>query len=156
MFGLLVFQSAERLTGYGRLFPSLVILKARLRSSMLKLKDLHPLAQCPKGKICSYIPTTDDDQVQVERCEYCHRRVHFNKDKNGRIDNERYQAINIRSFIQPQGAMKGLFMELYGNSPIEKNRNYHLDKAKAKRKKEELQEEARDYSRYLYRTGNEK
>lgn len=124
---------------------------------MIRVEQLDPLAQCPKRKICDYDVILDTPTIQVEQCAYCGRKVDFRKDeKTGRIDNNKYQRVNIRKFIQPYGDMKGLFHYLYGEEPIKQNRKYGADKLKAQKQKEALSSEARDYAKYLYRTGNEK
>ena len=120
---------------------------------MLRVQDLDPLAQCPKGKICDYAPILVNDEVQVERCTMCHRKVSYNKGPGGRIDNAKYQRVNIRSFIQPQGSMKGLFHALYGDEPIQRNKKFQMDKMKAKNAKESLGQEARSIARDLIRSG---
>lgn len=124
---------------------------------MIRVEQLHPLAQCPKRKICDYNVIIDTPTIQVEQCEYCGRKVDFRKDeKTGRIDNNKYQRVNIRKFIQPVGDMKGLFLWLYGEEPINQNKKYGADKRKVAQKKEEITATAREYARYLYRSGNEK
>lgn len=117
----------------------------------MRPEDVHPLAQCPKRKICDYNPIIDTPEVQVEVCIYCGRKVDYRKDKEtGRIDNAKYRKINIRKFIQPTGDMRGLFEYLYGTDPIKKTQRWHADKARAKKAQDDLAIEGREYAKHLY------
>ena len=121
---------------------------------MMRVDQLHPLAQCKKGRICDYTAYYEDDKVIAERCDYCGRKQGYNKDpETGRIDNEKYARINVRRFVQPYGAMRGIFEFLYGSAPISVNKKYHVDKARAAQKKQEIALEAREIARFLYRNG---
>lgn len=117
----------------------------------MRIEDVHPLAKCPKRKICDFSPIIDQPGLLVEQCEYCGKKVDYNRDEEtGRLDNARYRQINIRKFVQPVGDTRGIFEWMYGTDPIKKTQRWHADKVKAKKAQDDLAIEGREYAKHLY------
>jgi len=47
------------------------------------------------------IPIAETAEVKIEICSLCKEEFYFTKDKEGRVDNERYLEVHARSHLQP-------------------------------------------------------
>lgn len=107
----------------------------------MTLRDLreHPdyrNAACPVNKLCSYKKIRDEHDVLIEVCEFCNRKVRYNK-IDGRIDFKQYGRDHIRDLLQ-RGTR--LFEEIYGYRPP------------IKQEQKLTREQWRDMARDTYRT----
>jgi len=77
-------------------------------------------SKCTSGEsrgYCEFVVDTgrSDSKVQVEFCRFCHKRVHYNRDSKGRVDNARYLRDHVRDFAQPRGVTERVYRRVYGN-----------------------------------------
>lgn len=90
---------------------------------------------CKKGKYCDFDVVLSNNEIQVERCAACGKKVRYHKDKKtGRIDNTKYLRDHIRHTAQPFGRTRKVFEEIYGRKRFLEARALYM----RKRKKEEL------------------
>jgi endonuclease I len=66
-----------------------------------------------KERLCQFETVGDDSKVHVDVCIHCGRKVRYNKDKDGRIDNEKYLKDHKRDFLQRGGRTSKLFEQVY-------------------------------------------
>ncbi len=90
--------------------------------------------KCSANKLCGFDPTFENDEILIEHCRFCNKRLMFNK-VDGRIDNKRYLRAHTRDTLQPNGITGRLFREIYGVSPI--NKVNEIKKIKGNRKTED-------------------
>jgi hypothetical protein len=57
----------------------------------------------------------ESPKVKVEKCKLCGVRKRFNKNIRGRTDNLEYLHFHIRSFAQPYGSTRRVFVKI--NNP---------------------------------------
>ena len=50
---------------------------------------------------------------KIEVCVICNKKFNFNKVYKSRIDNKEYLKIHIRSFAQPRGPTRAVYMRTY-------------------------------------------
>ena len=74
-------------------------------------------SHCRKAKYCDFVVTISNDEVQVEVCQFCGKKVGYWKEKGtGRIDNAKYLRDHVRHFCQPFGPTRKIFEEIYGRN----------------------------------------
>lgn len=71
-------------------------------------------SHCSKKKYCDFEVIVSNGEIQVERCSFCGKKVRYHKDRQGRIDNQKYLRDHIRHTAQPFGATRKIFEEIYG------------------------------------------
>ena len=55
----------------------------------------------------------ENEEAIVEVCKECKNKLITKKDKQGRIDNEKYLKEHVRDFAQPEGNTKKIFNKYY-------------------------------------------
>jgi len=96
---------------------------------------------CTKNKYCRFDPTFIDGRVQVERCEFCHKRVVYKLSPKGEVfDSMKYRRDHVRDSAQPFGATRRIFYEVYGEEPVKNLEAYMADKRKNESNKKAFEE----------------
>jgi hypothetical protein len=70
-----------------------------------------------------YKPLYENPAVKVELCAICDDKISFTKDRQGRVDNNKYLDAHIRNFAQPTGRTAKLYYSIY--HPELYNENKH-------------------------------
>jgi predicted Rdx family selenoprotein len=65
-----------------------------------------------------YQEISNTSEAQVEVCRECKHKLITRKDRNGRIDNEKYLKEHIRDTAQPGGRTKKIFKKYYGKAKV--------------------------------------
>lgn len=98
--------------------------------------------------LCDYENVLDNEEVTKDLCKNCGKVKLYNK-VDGRIDNKKYADDHLRDFLQPYGAMKGLFFKIYGTKGFEEATKHTENKRRVKNGKD--QEELREYTRETFK-----
>lgn len=72
-------------------------------------------SKCSKGLYCQFDVVLSNQEVQVERCRNCGKKVVYNKDTKGNVDNFKYKRDHLRDTLQPFGPTKEMFKKTYGS-----------------------------------------
>jgi hypothetical protein len=96
---------------------------------------------CKGRDYCQFKAVLVNDEAQVEVCTKCGRKVIYNKDETGRMDNTQYLKDHIRDFCQPFGATREEYIHIYGHEA--QQRSVRL-KAEHARKTEEAERQIAD------------
>ena len=70
-------------------------------------------SRCQKNIYCQFDVVLSNDEVQVERCRNCGKKIIYNK-INGKVDSAKYLRDHIRDTVQPVGRTAKLFRQFYG------------------------------------------
>lgn len=100
--------------------------------------------------LCDFRVTGDYPDAQVEVCNFCGRKVIYNKSR-GRIDNKLYLRQHFRDFVQPYGEMRDLYRRLYGLDSVIARERTKAERAR-KPKIQDIQREMRERMRSHGRT----
>lgn len=63
---------------------------------------------------CDFKIIKETDEVIIEVCRECKRKLKTIKGKSGRTDNKKYLEEHMRDFCQREGNTKGIFKKYYG------------------------------------------
>lgn len=111
--------------------------------------DIPFEAKCTTSAVlCDFETIVDEPEAIVEICKFCHRKAYFNK-YDGNVDKRSYANTHLRDFLQPYGAMKDLYIHIYGDRPIKDMRQHQENKAK--KQPDAFREEMREYAQEEYR-----
>lgn len=61
-----------------------------------------------------YIRIGENDEVLLEICKECKKRLLTKKSRKGRIDSEKFRVEHLRDFAQPRGQTANIFKRFYG------------------------------------------
>ena len=75
-------------------------------------------SKCSKNFLCDFKSIGEHPDAYVEICTNCAKKVIYNKDENGRIDNAQYARDHIRDILQPFGSTAKLFEKIYGRTAL--------------------------------------
>lgn len=78
------------------------------------LHDFHVDKQ--NGELLDY------KDVKIERCTICGKKIRWNKDSKGRVDNKEYLEAHLRDFLQRTGPTAKLFYSIYKPEEYEANK----------------------------------
>lgn len=92
---------------------------------------------CPKEKWCDFEVILSNEEVQIERCSFCGKKVVYRKHEKGRIDNTKYLRDHIRHTAQPFGKTREIFIKVYGAKKYKETLEL-LAKRKAKQSREKI------------------
>ena len=93
--------------------------------------------------VCKFEKTLETEDVLIERCAFCHKRISFNK-INGQIDNKRYNRCHMRDMLQPDGPTGKMFDRIYGRDIVEKTNRFNADRNKKKDSLKDVRGEVKD------------
>ena len=65
-------------------------------------------------QLCEFEKVGEDKTVRVDVCIHCGRKVRFNKDKEGNVDDRKFMKEHRRDFLQRVGNDADLFKKVYG------------------------------------------
>jgi len=89
-------------------------------------------SHCPKNKYCDFDVILSNDEIQIERCVFCNKKVSYNK-VNGRIDEVQYLKDHARAFAQETGTTSRIYEQCYGKGSVAKLSKHHEDNQRKKR-----------------------
>ena len=96
-------------------------------------------SKCPKMKYCEFAFLAKIDRFQIERCEFCGKKVAYKLTKNGDVfDRMKYMRDHIRDSAQPFGATKRAFFEIYGRKPLDDLKVYSKERARIAQNKKDF------------------
>jgi hypothetical protein len=78
---------------------------------------------CKDNQPHSYQLLFDGLDIQVEQCDICNKKIRFNKDKRGRVDNKQYLEAHIRELCQPHGRTAKIYYRIYHPELYEQNKH---------------------------------
>ena len=105
---------------------------------------MRDYSRCRKKRYCDFKPIVDNSEAQVEICVQCSKKVIYRKDETGRIDNAKYLRDHIRDTVQPFGRTRKIFLEIYGDKPIQQLRERmrgKKDKAQQRREWDQMKQD---------------
>lgn len=82
-------------------------------------------SKCSRNFLCDYRTILDNDEVRIERCNFCKKVVRYNK-RGGRLDEKQYLYDHRRHFVQPFGKTHKEFLQIYGYKAAEAIKKYAL------------------------------
>ena len=101
------------------------------------------MSECRKNILCNFEKEKDFPDAIVEVCTFCGKRVVYYKNKNGKIDNEKYLEDHKRDFLQPYGKDRQLFIKIWGYEGIETAKKF-LEKQVPKSKRYDVRADLRE------------
>ena len=88
-------------------------MKSVVSYSSTKLKPVIRDYGCRSMMPHDLKPVNENSRVKVEICTRCGKKLRFKKHYKGRTDNRAYLEAHQRTFAQPNGRTKRLYMKIH-------------------------------------------
>lgn len=105
-------------------------------------------SKCPKQKYCGFEIDRNDENVRIDRCRFCGKKVIYLR-KNGKMDDKKYTRDHVRDICQPFGSTRRVYFEVYGEKNLKGYQQQIRDIERSRLTDSDKQNLIKDAKKYL-------